>query len=145
MKRYQKRAILETMIYSKKFLVDLNRNKMSLKVFISKAFYVDLPFLFRSKLATDGPCCKFTMYILHLLTFVFSKIYMFIHSWKTSSCLKGTDYPKLVFVTYWPCARDDHAANRFFDKLSTIQECQYCQLHFSCAIRKELNQRGSKP
>ena len=27
-----------------------------------------------------------------------------------------------------------------FSKIFAIQECQYCQLHFSCAIRKELDQ-----
>ena len=27
---------------------------------------------------------------------------------------------------------------RVFHKLSTIQECQYCQLRFSCAMRREL-------
>ena len=27
---------------------------------------------------------------------------------------------------------------RVYHKLSTIQECQYCQLHFSCAISNEL-------
>ena len=32
------------------------------------------------------------------------------------------------------------SATRVFHKLSTIQEWQYSQVHFSCAIRKELDQ-----
>ena len=35
--------------------------------------------------------------------------------------------------------------NRGFHKLSAIQECQYCQLHFSCAIRKKLDQWSLQP
>ena len=34
-----------------------------------------------------------------------------------------------------PARKED---NRVFQKLPTIQDGQYCQLHFSCAIIKEL-------
>ena len=37
------------------------------------------------------------------------------------------------------------AYNRGFNKLSTIQECQYCQLCFSCAIWNELDQWSLQP
>ena len=35
--------------------------------------------------------------------------------------------------------------NRVFHDLSIIQECQYCQLHFSCVIRNEPDQWSQQP
>ena len=36
-------------------------------------------------------------------------------------------------------------AKRVFHKFSIIQECQYCQLHFSCVITKELDEQSLQP
>ena len=43
------------------------------------------------------------------------------------------------------CVFLDQIDIRGFHKLSTPQECQYCQFYFSCAIRKELDQWSLQP
>ena len=46
-------------------------------------------------------------------------------------------------VTTWSLfMRDGSSFKRVFHELSTIQECQYCQLHFICTIINELHQRN---
>ena len=45
-----------------------------------------------------------------------------------------------VSLVGFQCVFLDQIDIRGFHKLSTPQECQYCQFYFSCAIRKELDQ-----
>ena len=44
-----------------------------------------------------------------------------------------------VVIHSFQMVRLKESCNRGFHKLSTMQECQYCQLCFSCAIRSELD------
>ena len=49
---------------------------------------------------------------------------------------KGKGHYELVRLSH---------ANRVFHKPFTIQECQYCQLSFGCAIRKKLDEWSLQP
>ena len=53
--------------------------------------------------------------------------------------IKSIVYIRVIWIPYF---RLNHfrQLNRVFHKLSAIQECQHCQLTFSCSVRNELHQ-----